>query len=79
MPHYWIYSGVFYLLPNPEKERIGDRVLIVLTYKEAKELNEYLKSWERVRSRSEHGEIHFDADKLEYNKTKDEVKIELLP
>lgn len=54
-------------------------MLIVLTYKEAKELTAYLKAWERIRDRSEKGEIHFDADKIEYDKSHDEVKIEILP
>ena len=54
-------------------------MIIVLSYKEAKELNNYLKAWERVRDRSKSGEMKFDMDKLEYDKSSDEVKIELIP
>jgi len=50
-------------------------MVITLTYKEARELNSYLKAWERVRDSSEKGEIYFDADKLEYDREQDEVKV----
>jgi len=52
---------------------------ITLTYKEARELNDYLKAWDRVKDRSESGEICFDRDKLEYDRNQDKVEIELLP
>lgn len=54
-------------------------MIISLTYKEALELNDYLKAWERVRGRSKRGEISFDKDKLEYDREQDKVEIELLP
>lgn len=54
-------------------------MIIALTYKQAQELNDYLKAWERVRDRSESGEIHFDTDKLEYDKAQDKVEVEILP
>lgn len=52
---------------------------IILTYKEARELNNYLKAWERVRDASEKGEIFFDTDKLDYDKSDDKVKVIILP
>ena len=54
-------------------------MIISLTYKEARELTDYLKAWERVKDRSEHGEIFFDQDKLEYDKDQDKVEVTLLP
>lgn len=52
---------------------------ITLTYNQARELNQYLKAWERVRASSEKGEIHFDQDKLEYDKNQDKVEVILIP
>jgi len=54
-------------------------MIISLTYKQARELNDYLKAWERVRGTSESGEMKFDKDKLEYDRAQDKVDIELLP
>lgn len=53
-------------------------MVITLTYKEARELNQYLKSWERVRDSSEKGEICFDRDKLEYDREQDKVEVTIL-
>lgn len=52
---------------------------IELTYKEARELNDYLKAWDRVKDRSKSGELKFDQDKLEYDRDQDKVEVELLP
>lgn len=52
---------------------------ITMTYREAKEFLHYLKAWDRVRDRSESGEINFDSDSIEYDKSKDEVKVEIIP
>ena len=54
-------------------------MIIALTYKQARELNDYLKAWERVRDRSKSGEMKFDKDKLEYDRDQDKVEVELLP
>lgn len=54
-------------------------MIITLTYKEARELNQYLKSWERVRDTSEKGEICFDQDKVEYDRDQDKVEVTILP
>lgn len=53
-------------------------MIISLTYKEARELTEYLKAWDRVKDRSKKGEMKFDRDKLEYDRTQDKVEVELL-
>lgn len=54
-------------------------MIITLTYKEAREINHYLKAWERVRDTSKSGELKFDQDKIEYDRDQDKVEIELLP
>ena len=79
MARHWVGDGLFYFLPNLSSKSHGGKVIITLTYKEAAELLHYLKAWDTVRNRSESGEIKFDTDKIEYKKSTDEVKVEILP
>jgi len=53
-------------------------MIITLTYKEAGEVLDYLKTWQRIKARSEKGAIHFDPDMIEYDESQDEVKVTIL-